>query len=62
MKIDLEYNTPLLLRAWVNIKLRNYLEAIDDYSKLIAYDLMLKDLYDNRGFLKEIINDNEGAA
>ena len=31
-------------------------------SKLIAYDLMLKDSYGNRGFLKEIMQDNEGAC
>ena len=62
LKIDSEYNAAVALRAWVNIKLRNYTEAIDDYSKLIAYDLMLKDSYGNRGFLKEIMNDNEGAC
>ena len=62
LKIDSEYNAAVALRAWVNIKLRNYPEAIDDYSKLIAYDLMLKDSYGNRGFLKEIMNDNEVAC
>ena len=62
LKIDSEYNAAVALRAWVNIKLQNYPEAIDDYSKLIAYDLMLKDSYGNRGFLKEIMNDNKGAC
>ena len=56
LKIDSEYNAAVALRAWVNIKLENYPEAIDDYSKLIAYDLMLKDSYGNRGFLKEIMH------
>ena len=62
LKIDSEYNAAVALRAWVNIKLENYPEAIDDYSKLIAYDLMLKDSYGNRGFLKEIMQDKEGAC
>ena len=62
LKIDSEYNAAVALRAWVNIKLKNYPEAIDDYSKLIAYDLMLKDSYGNRGFLKEIMQDKEGAC
>ncbi len=63
LKIDSEYNdAALVLRAWVNINLENYPEAIDDYSQLIAYDTYLKDSYGNRGFLKEIMKDIEGAC
>lgn len=62
IEIDSEYNAAIVLRAWVHINLGNYPEAIDDYSQLIAYDTYLKDSYGNRGFLKDIMKDIEGAC
>ena len=56
------YNLAILLRAWSHINLKNYSEAMNDYSSLIENNEYLKDSYSNRGFIKDIFRDQQGAC
>ena len=63
IKIDSKYNNlAILYRAWFHTNLRNYSEAMDDYSSLIENNEYLKDSYTNRGFIKDIFHDQKGAC
>ena len=44
------------------MNLKNYSEAMDDYSRLIEKNVYLKISYANRGFIKDIFRDQEGAC
>tara|TARA_B100000963_G_scaffold202554_1_gene176306 strand:- start:50 stop:580 length:531 start_codon:yes stop_codon:yes gene_type:complete len=63
IKMDSKYNNlAILYRAWFHRSLRNYSEAMDDYSILIENNEYLKDSYSNRGFIKDIFHDQKGAC
>ncbi len=63
IKMDSDFNDyAIFLRGWTHINLKNYSDAMDDYSRSIEKNLFLKTSYGNRGFLKEIMNDTEGAC
>ena len=63
IKMDSKYNNlAILYRGWFHVNLRNYSEAMDDYSSLIENNEYLKDSYTNRGFIKEIFYDQKGAC
>ena len=63
IKMDSKYNNlAILYRAWFHTNLRNYSEAMDDYSILIENNDYLKDSYSNRGFIKDIFHDQKGAC
>ena len=63
IKMDSDFNDyAIFLRGWTHINLKNYSDAIDDYSRSIEKNVFLKTSYGNRGFLKEIMNDTEGAC
>ena len=63
IKMDSNFNdSAIFLRGWMHINLKNYSEAIDDYSRSIEKNVFLKTSFGNRGFLKEIMNDTEGAC
>ena len=63
IKMDSKYNNlAILYRAWFHTNLRNYSEAMDDYSSLIENNEYLKDSYSNRGFIKDIFHDQKGAC
>ena len=61
--MDSNFNdSAIFLRGWMHINLKNYSDAMDDYSRSIEKSVFLKTSYGNRGFLKEIMNDKEGAC
>ena len=61
--MDSNFNdSAIFLRGWMHINLKNYSDAMDDYSRSIEKNVFLKTSYGNRGFLKEIMNDTEGAC
>ena len=61
--MDSDFNdSAIFLRGWMHINLKNYSDAMDDYSRSIEKNVFLKTSYGNRGFLKEIMNDTEGAC
>ena len=61
--MDSNFNdSAIFLRGWMHINLKNYSDAMDDYSRSIEKSVFLKTSYGNRGFLKEIMNDTEGAC
>ena len=63
IKMDSNFNdSAIFLRGWMHINLKNYSEAMDDYSRSIEKNVFLKTSFGNRGFLKEIMNDPEGAC
>ena len=63
IKMDSKYNNlAILFRGWFHVNLRNYSEAMDDYSSLIENNEYLKDSYSNRGFIKDIFHDQQGAC
>ena len=63
IKMDSKYNNlAILYRAWFHTNLRNYSEAMDDYSSLIENNEYLKDSYTNRAFIKDIFHDQKGAC
>ena len=63
IKMDSDFNdSAIFLRGWMHINLKNYSDAMDDYSRSIEKNVFLKTSYGNRGFLKEIMNDTEGAC
>ena len=61
--MDSNFNdSAIFLRGWMHLNLKNYSDAMDDYSRSIEKNVFLKTSYGNRGFLKEIMNDKEGAC
>ena len=61
--MDSDFNdSAIFLRGWIYTNLRNYSDAIDDYSRSIKNNVFLETSYANRGFLKEIMHDNLGAC
>tara|TARA_Y100000589_G_scaffold316879_1_gene342165 strand:- start:137 stop:655 length:519 start_codon:yes stop_codon:yes gene_type:complete len=63
IKMDSKYNNlAILFRGWFHVNLRNYSEAMDDYSNLIENNEYLKTAYSNRGFIKDIFHDQQGAC
>ena len=63
IKMDSDFNdSAIFLRGWIHTNLKNYSDAIDDYSRSIKNNVFLETSYANRGFLKEIMHDNLGAC
>jgi len=63
IKMDSNFNKEAIyFRAWFHTNLKNYSEAIDDYSRLIEKNVYPKISYGNRGFIKDILRDREGAC
>ena len=63
IKLDSNFNAgAIYFRAWFHTNLKNYSEAIDDYSKLIEKKVYLKNSFSNRGFIKDIFRDQKGAC
>ena len=63
IKMDSNFNKEAIhFRAMFNINLKNYTEAMDDYSSLIENNEYLKTSYSNRGFIKDIFRDQKGAC
>ena len=63
IKMDSDFNdSAIFLRGWIHTNLKNYSDAIDDYSRSIKNNLFIETSYANRGFLKEIMHDNAGAC
>ena len=61
--MDSNFNdSAIFLRGWMHINLKNYSDAMDDYSRSIEKNVFLKTSYGNRGFLKEIMNNTEGVC
>ena len=62
-EMDSDFNdSAIFLRGWIHTNLKNYSDAIDDYSRSIKNNVFLETSYANRGFLKEIMHDNLGAC
>ena len=58
--MDSNFNdSAIFLRGWMHINLKNYSDAMDDYSRLIEKNVYLKTSYGNRGFIKDIFRDQE---
>ena len=63
IKIDPNFNAgAIYFRAWFLTNLKNYSEAMEDYSILIENNKYLKASYTNRGFIKDIFRDQKGAC
>ena len=63
IKMDSKFNKEAIyFRAWFHTNLKNYSEAMNDYSRLIEKNEYLKISYGNRGFIKDILRDQEGAC
>ena len=63
IKMDSDFNdSAIFLRGWIHTNLKNYSDAIDDYSRSIKNNVFLETSYANRGFLKEIMHDSLGAC
>ena len=63
IKMDSDFNdSAIFLRGWIYTNLKNYSDAMDDYSRSIKNNVFLKTSYANRGFLKEIMHDNLAAC
>ena len=63
IKMDSNFNKEAIyFRAWFHTNLKNYSDAMDDYSRLIEKNVYLKTSYGNRGFIKDIFRDQEGAC
>lgn len=63
IKMDSNFNAgAIYFRAWFHTNLKNYSEAMDDYSSLIEKNEYLKTSYSNRGFIKDILNNQKGAC
>ena len=63
IKMDSNFNKEAIyFRAWFHTNLKNYSEAMNDYSRLIEKNEYLKISYGNRGFIKDILRDQEGAC
>ena len=63
IKMDSDFNdSAIFLRGWIYTNLKNYSDAMDDYSRSIKNNVFLETSYANRGFLKEIMHDNLGAC
>ena len=63
IKMDSNFNKEAIyFRAWFHTNLKNYSEAMNDYSRLIEKKEYLKISYGNRGFIKDILRDQEGAC
>ena len=63
IKIDPNFNAgAIYFRAWFLTNLKNYSEAMEDYSILIENNEYLKASYTNRGFIKDIFRDQKGAC
>ena len=61
--MDSNFNKEAIyFRAWFHTNLKNYSEAMNDYSRLIEKNEYLKISYGNRGFIKDILHDQEGAC
>ena len=63
IKMDSDFNdSAIFLRGWIHTNLKNYSDAIDDYSRSIKNNVFLKTSYANRGFIKDILGDQKGAC
>ena len=63
IKMDSNFNKEAIyFRAWFHTNLKNYSEAMNDYSRLIEKNEYLKISYGIRGFIKDILRDQEGAC
>ena len=63
IKMDSDFNdSAIFLRGWMHINLKNYSDAMDDYSRSIKNNVFLKTSYANRGFIKDILGDQKGAC
>ena len=63
IKMDSDFNdSAIFLRGWIHINLKNYSAAMDDYSRSIKNNVFLKTSYANRGFIKDIMQDQNGAC
>ena len=61
--MDSNFNdSAIFLRGWIHTNLKNYSDAIDDYSRSIKNNVFLKTSYANRGFIKDILGDQKGAC
>ena len=63
IKMDSDFNdSAIFLRGWIHKNLKNYSDAMDDYSRSIKNNVFLKTSYANRGFIKDILGDQKGAC
>ena len=63
IKMDSDFNdSAIFLRGWIYTNLKNYSDAMDDYSRSIKNNVFLKTSYANRGFIKDILGDQKGAC
>ena len=63
IKMDSDFNdSAIFLRGWIYTNLKNYSDAMDDYSRSIKHNVFLKTSYANRGFIKDILGDQKGAC